>query len=226
MSPSAVPGVERTSYARPVLIAIEGVDGAGKRTLTDGLRASFEAAGKTVAHAGLPALPPVGARRPRRRGAARRARRPVVVGVRDGDAVRARPGRRQATRSTGCAPRTTSSSSTATSRPTPPTARRGCIRTSTATWSPGCGELEFDRFALPAPDWQVLLAVPDRAGRRTGPAPRETRTPTAPATPTNATTVCSAAPARPTPRWPPRTGAGAGSVAGPDVDRRAIWRGR
>jgi dTMP kinase len=37
-----------------VLIAIEGVDGAGKRTLTDGLRASFEAAGKTVAGLAFP----------------------------------------------------------------------------------------------------------------------------------------------------------------------------
>jgi dTMP kinase len=37
-----------------VLIAIEGVDGAGKRTLTDGLRASFEAAGKTVARLAFP----------------------------------------------------------------------------------------------------------------------------------------------------------------------------
>lgn len=41
-------------YARPVLIAIEGVDGAGKRTLTDGLRSSFEAAGKTVARLAFP----------------------------------------------------------------------------------------------------------------------------------------------------------------------------
>ena len=32
-----------------MLIAIEGVDGAGKRTLTEGLRASFEASGRTVA---------------------------------------------------------------------------------------------------------------------------------------------------------------------------------
>ncbi len=31
------------NYAAPVLIAIEGVDGAGKRTLTNGLRAAFEA---------------------------------------------------------------------------------------------------------------------------------------------------------------------------------------
>jgi dTMP kinase len=37
-----------------VLIAIEGVDGAGKRTLTDGLRAAFEAAGKSVATLAFP----------------------------------------------------------------------------------------------------------------------------------------------------------------------------
>jgi dTMP kinase len=37
-----------------VLIAIEGVDGAGKRTLTHGLRAAFEADGKTVAHLSFP----------------------------------------------------------------------------------------------------------------------------------------------------------------------------
>jgi dTMP kinase len=37
-----------------VLIAIEGVDGAGKRTLTDGLRAEFEAAGKSVATLAFP----------------------------------------------------------------------------------------------------------------------------------------------------------------------------
>ena len=37
-----------------MLIAIEGVDGAGKRTLTDGLRSSFEAAGKTVARLAFP----------------------------------------------------------------------------------------------------------------------------------------------------------------------------
>ena len=37
-----------------MLIAIEGVDGAGKRTLTDGLRATFEAAGKTVATVAFP----------------------------------------------------------------------------------------------------------------------------------------------------------------------------
>jgi dTMP kinase len=59
-------GVLRTSYARrkagaerpgevnSVLIAIEGVDGAGKRTLTEGLRSSFEAAGRSVAQLAFP----------------------------------------------------------------------------------------------------------------------------------------------------------------------------
>jgi dTMP kinase len=37
-----------------VLIAIEGLDGAGKRTLTQGLRGAFEANGKTVASLSFP----------------------------------------------------------------------------------------------------------------------------------------------------------------------------
>jgi dTMP kinase len=37
-----------------VLIAIEGVDGAGKRTLTDGLRAAWDAAGTSVATLAFP----------------------------------------------------------------------------------------------------------------------------------------------------------------------------
>lgn len=37
-----------------MLIAIEGVDGAGKRTLTDGLQAAWRAAGRTVATLAFP----------------------------------------------------------------------------------------------------------------------------------------------------------------------------
>ncbi|BBZ37828.1 dTMP kinase [Mycobacterium conspicuum] len=37
-----------------MLIAIEGVDGSGKRTLTDGLRSAFEASGKSVATLAFP----------------------------------------------------------------------------------------------------------------------------------------------------------------------------
>lgn len=44
----------RASYAPSVLIAIEGVDGAGKRTLTEGLRATFEADGMSVAQLAFP----------------------------------------------------------------------------------------------------------------------------------------------------------------------------
>ncbi len=44
---------ERVRLA-PVLIAIEGVDGAGKRTLTHGLRAAFESEGRTVATLSFP----------------------------------------------------------------------------------------------------------------------------------------------------------------------------
>jgi dTMP kinase len=37
-----------------VLIAIEGVDGSGKRTLTEGLRSAFESAGKSVSTMAFP----------------------------------------------------------------------------------------------------------------------------------------------------------------------------
>ncbi|UXA19327.1 dTMP kinase [Mycobacterium sp. SMC-4] len=37
-----------------MLIVIEGVDGAGKRTLTDGLRSGFQAADRSVAHLAFP----------------------------------------------------------------------------------------------------------------------------------------------------------------------------
>ena len=41
-------------YPRRVLIVIEGVDGAGKRTLTNGLRTAFEAAGRTTTSLAFP----------------------------------------------------------------------------------------------------------------------------------------------------------------------------
>ena len=37
-----------------MLIAIEGVDGAGKRTLSEGLRKAFEAVGMSVATLAFP----------------------------------------------------------------------------------------------------------------------------------------------------------------------------
>lgn len=53
-SPRTVAPVQRPGRSDSVLITIEGVDGAGKRTLTDGLRASFEADGKTVTTLAFP----------------------------------------------------------------------------------------------------------------------------------------------------------------------------
>jgi dTMP kinase len=47
-------GGSSRSYARRVLIAIEGVDGAGKRTLTNGLRASLESRHRSVASLAFP----------------------------------------------------------------------------------------------------------------------------------------------------------------------------
>ena len=49
-------GIDRLANpsAPRVLIVIEGLDGAGKRTLTDGLRAALGAAGKTVATLAFP----------------------------------------------------------------------------------------------------------------------------------------------------------------------------
>ena len=97
-------------------------------------------------------------------------------------AVRAGPpGRRRRS----CAarwPSTTCCWSTGTSPPTRPTARPGCTRTPTASSWPGCGTLEIERFALPVPDHQLLLAVPravaaERAAHRerTEPRPRARR---------------------------------------------------
>jgi dTMP kinase len=47
-------GTHPPRYAARVLIVIEGVDGAGKRTLTTGLRAAFEARHKSVATLAFP----------------------------------------------------------------------------------------------------------------------------------------------------------------------------
>jgi dTMP kinase len=43
-----------TGYARRVLIVIEGLDGAGKRTLTNGLRAAFESDRRSVGNLAFP----------------------------------------------------------------------------------------------------------------------------------------------------------------------------
>jgi dTMP kinase len=153
-----------------VLIAIEGVDGAGKRTLTDGLRASFEAAGKTVAHLAFP-----------------RYHRSVPADL----AAEALHGQHGDLSSSVYAMATLFALDRSDAK-----AEIGRLRTahdvvildryvaSNAAYSAArlhqevdgeviawVRELEFGRFAMPTPDWQVLLAVPtelaaERARRR------------------------------------------------------------
>ena len=82
--------------------------------------------------------------------------------------------------------------------------------------------LEYQRLRLPPPDWQVLLAVSAELAGAARPAagPRASRA--GRATATNATTNCSSAPARSTPSWPPRAGAGDGWSSTPRSIRGAL----
>ena len=167
------------------LVVIEGLDGAGKRTLTRRL-ADALAAG---APARRPRLPPLRRRR------ARRARRATPCYGRLGDLADSVHGdgaccsRWTAARPpTTCARRwrsTTSCSSTATSPPTPPTAPPGCTRTPAGSSSPGCTALEIERFGLPVPDRHLLLDVPravaaQRAAHRERTDAGRARDPTSP----------------------------------------------
>ena len=142
-----------------MLIAIEGVDGAGKRTLTDGLRASFEAAGKTVAGLAFP-----------------RYHRSVHADL----AAEALHGQHGDLSSSVYAMATLFALDRSDARPeierlrdehdvvildryVASNAAYSAARLhqdadgEVVTW---VRELEFDRFGVPQPDWQVLLAVP------------------------------------------------------------------
>lgn len=67
------------------------------------------------------------------------------------------------------------------------------------------GELEYGRFGMPEPDHQILLAVPvELAAERACVVP--TRRPIGRVTPTSGTAGYSNAPARCTPNWPIGTG--------------------
>ena len=153
-----------------MLIAIEGVDGAGKRTLTEGLRNGFEADGKSVAHLAFP-----------------RYHQSVHADL----AAEALHGG-TATFVDRCTRWLSCSHSTAPTREHEIERLRAAYDVvildryvaSNAAYSAArlhqgidgdvvawVDELEFGRFAMPAPDWQVLLAVPtelaaERARRR------------------------------------------------------------
>jgi dTMP kinase len=153
-----------------VLIAIEGVDGAGKRTLTDGLRASFEADGKTVARLAFP-----------------RYKQSVTADL----AAEALHGGHGDLASSVYAMATLFALDRADAlgeidllRAAHDVVILDRYVASNAAYSAArlhqgvdgdvvawVRELEFGRFAVPAPDWQVLLAVPtemaaERARRR------------------------------------------------------------
>jgi dTMP kinase len=149
-----------------VLIAIEGVDGAGKRTLSDGLRKVFESAGKSVATLAFPrygqSIPADVAAEALhgehgdlassvyamamlfaldRAGAVEQ----IEELSRDHDVVIL--DRYVASNAAYCAARLLEDAAGAA-----------------VAW---VGQLEFQRLGLPAPDWQILLAVSaELAGQR------------------------------------------------------------
>ena len=175
-----------------VLIVIEGLDGAGKRTLT-GLTAGLRAAqGRSVATLSTRATA-VDHRRPRPRGAARRTRGPRRIGVRDGGALRARPREAAGPRRGAAARSRRRHPSTATSP------QRRLLRGPAAPDAGGdmvswWRKLEYGRLGLPEPtirccstsawNWPPNGRSASRRGERPGPA-----------TPTSAMPGCSSAPA-------------------------------
>jgi dTMP kinase len=142
-----------------MLMAIEGVDGAGKRTLTDGLRSAFEADGKSVASLAFPRY---------HRSATADLAAEALHGA-HGDLAES---------VYGMAVLFALDRSAAREEIADLLGRHDVVIldryvASNAAYSAarlhqsGDGEvvawvraLEFERFAMPEPDWQVLLAVP------------------------------------------------------------------
>ena len=153
-----------------MLIAIEGVDGAGKRTLTEGLRASFEASGRTVAqlafprykesvHADLAAEALHGGHGD----LAQSVYAMAVLFALDRAGARDELARLTASHDVVILDRYVASNAAYSAA----RLHQG-VDGEVVEW---VRALEFDRFAMPVPDWQVLLAVPtelaaERAIRR------------------------------------------------------------
>jgi dTMP kinase len=148
-----------------VLIAIEGVDGAGKRTLTEGLRSSFEAAGRSVAQLAFP--------RYKQSVHADLAAEALHGG--HGDLAQSvyamaalfaldRAGARDEILALGAANDVVILDRYVASNAAYSAARlHQDVDGEVVGW---VRELEFGRFAMPAPDWQVLLAVPTELAAR------------------------------------------------------------
>ena len=142
-----------------MLIAIEGVDGAGKRTLTEGLRASLEAAGKTVTriafprygqsvHADLAAEALHGGHGDLSSSVYAMA----TLFALDRSDARGEMDRLGSTHDVVILDRYVASNAAYSAA----RLHQG-IDGEVVEW---VRALEFDRFAMPRPDWQVLLAVP------------------------------------------------------------------
>ena len=158
-----------------MLIAIEGVDGAGKRTLTDGLNRVFRQAGKSVATLAFP-----------------RYGQSVTADIaaealhgQHGDLASSvyamamlfaldRAGAIAEIEALGRDHDVVILDRYVASNAAYSAARLHQDSAGEAVaW---VGELEYHRFALPSPDWQVLLDVSRRARRAAGPQPRRHRT--------------------------------------------------
>lgn len=157
-------------YARHVLIAIEGVDGAGKRTLTDGLRSTLEADGKSVAQLAFPryhqsvhADLAAEALHGEHGDLASSVYAMAAMFALDRSEAKPEIDRLRAAHDVVILDRYVASNAAYSA------ARlHQSVDGDVVAWVRG---LEFDRFGMPAPDWQVLLAVPtelaaERARRR------------------------------------------------------------
>ena len=142
-----------------MLIAIEGVDGAGKRTLTEGLRASLEASGRTVAQLAFP----------RYKQSVHADLAAEALHGEHGDlsqsvyAMAVLFALDRAGAKDEFARLTDANDVVILDRYVASNAAYSAARLhqdvdgEVVSW---VRELEFGRFAMPAPDWQVLLAVP------------------------------------------------------------------
>jgi dTMP kinase len=142
-----------------VLIAIEGVDGAGKRTLTEGLRSSFGAAGRSVAQLAFPryhqsvhADLAAEALHGEHGDLAESVYAMAMLFALDRAGARADIDGLIAANDVVILDRYVASNAAYSAARLHQDADGEVVG-----W---VAELEFGRFAMPAPDWQVLLAVP------------------------------------------------------------------
>jgi dTMP kinase len=149
-----------------VLIAIEGVDGSGKRTLTEGLRSAFGAVGKSVVTLAFPrygqsvtADIAAEALHGQHGDLASSVHAMAMLFALDRAGAIAEIEALEREHDVVILDRYVASNAAYTAARLHQDAAGEAV-----AW---VGELEYDRFALPQPDWQVLLDVPaELAGQR------------------------------------------------------------